>query len=222
MPLLLTEASLKTRVKELFLLFILYVSVRIGLTLIIQHLLINWTIGMINVIFSPLKYLVLFTIGYLIIRRPIALIQRSSVKTYVKALLFTFGLLFLASAINLLIDSYITGDWKEKVEYGFTKYEMLFLAVILAPIVEELFFRGIILSQLLLVFNKNQWVAIVVGGLFFGAIHSEPSQILFNCIVGIGYCFLYWKTKNITITMFCHCMQNLIVFTARYYMFTPD
>ena len=130
--------------------------------------------------------------------------------------------MILANMINFLIDQYLFENWRKVPDLELSKFKMLFLAVILAPIVEELFFRGIILGQLLLIFNRNQWIAIVIGGLIFGAVHGGSSHILFNCVMGIGYCFLYWKTKNITITMFCHCMQNLIVFIAKFYMFTPD
>lgn len=216
MPLLLTEISLRARIKELVLLIILFACVELGLKFTAKYLLVDWSDGLKNLVLVPIRYLILLTTSYVIIQRPIALFDKSAVRTYSKALFFMFMLMILANTINFQIDKYISDTWNEVTDLKLSKYEMLFLAVLLAPIVEELFFRGIILSQLLLVFNKNQWIAIVIGGLFFGAVHGEPNQILFNCVMGIGYCFFYWKTKNITITMTCHFMQNFLVFLIKY------
>ena len=87
------------------------------------------------------------------------------------------------------------------------------LLCLVAPVVEELFFRGFmytILSPRL----GPIWAALLVGTLFgLGhAIGAEPIAVIALSAFGIGLCILYWRTESIIPCMALHALNNSITF----------
>lgn len=88
-------------------------------------------------------------------------------------------------------------------------------AVIGAPILEELIFRGIILSYLLK--HKSKWGAVLFSALLFGLIHISPDQVFFAFFAGILLGYFYIKSQNILIPILFHSLNNLLSFACIYY-----
>jgi membrane protease YdiL (CAAX protease family) len=81
-------------------------------------------------------------------------------------------------------------------------------AVLFAPLMEELLFRGIIVQKLAL--QKNIIKALLISAIAFALIHFRYDVIpLF--ITGIIYALLYLKTKQLAVPILCHFFHNLIV-----------
>lgn len=83
-----------------------------------------------------------------------------------------------------------------------------FMMVIAAPIFEELIYRGIILDGLLKKYSP--FVAILVSGVLFGLVHLNPWQFVAGFILGIFFGWIYYKTRNLTLTMILHAAINLV------------
>lgn len=91
---------------------------------------------------------------------------------------------------------------------------MIFVAVVGAPIVEELVFRKAFFSLI-----KNQWTALVVSSLVFSLMHilgeTTFAGFLINLIVygtsgaALGFVYIYYK-RNIYAPIFVHALSNLI------------
>jgi membrane protease YdiL (CAAX protease family) len=84
-------------------------------------------------------------------------------------------------------------------------------AVVIAPIVEELFFRGFVFPALREKLNVG-WAAIGTG-LLFGAVHAFGSPIGFLvplAVLGTLLCLLYWKTGSIYPCIALHAVNNCI------------
>lgn len=80
--------------------------------------------------------------------------------------------------------------------------------VVLAPIVEEFMFRGVLLSRL-----KRKLpitVAIIISSVFFGVTHLSIAT-LGATIFGICMCVLYIKTNNIFVPISMHILHNFIL-----------
>ena len=84
------------------------------------------------------------------------------------------------------------------------------LVVILAPVFEELIFRGIVLDGLL--HNSKPVTAILLSALLFGLIHMNPWQFVSAFISGIFTGWIYFKTRDIYICIFAHFCNNGIAF----------
>lgn len=81
-------------------------------------------------------------------------------------------------------------------------------AIIIAPIIEELFFRGYIFRILC---NKTGVItAAVLSGLFFGAIHLSLIQTCVLTCFGVIQCLLYHKTQSLIYPMLMHSVFNTI------------
>lgn len=83
-------------------------------------------------------------------------------------------------------------------------YSVLAVAVIPA-IFEELFFRGIIFSQLK---NLSLKKASIIAGLLFGLGHFNPQQFLYAFAMGTLACVVVYITKSIFPTMILHFTIN--------------
>nr|WP_279324040.1 CPBP family intramembrane metalloprotease [Clostridium perfringens] len=86
---------------------------------------------------------------------------------------------------------------------------LAFISVaILAPIVEEIIFRGIIFNEAAK--YKGGSFPIIISALLFGLAHMQPIQIVYAFIVGLIFGFVYSKTHSLPIVMFLHMLNNLL------------
>ena len=81
-------------------------------------------------------------------------------------------------------------------------------AVISAPILEELFFRGMIYKRLRDMINVK--AAVVISALFFGAFNGNLVQFVYAFIIGLMLAYVYEKFKTIWAPVIFHIGANLI------------
>ena len=83
---------------------------------------------------------------------------------------------------------------------------------ILAPLVEEIVFRGAILKSLLKSV-KPMW-AIVVSALLFSLIHANPAQMPHAFLIGLLLGWMYWRTGSILPGIALHWINNTTAYAA--------
>lgn len=108
----------------------------------------------------------------------------------------------------------------EKLYKGMSEtFEMMFnykiagfiTICILAPILEEIIFRGIILRGILQ--NGNSPViAIIISSLLFGIAHLNPWQFFGAGFLGAIFGFVYYRTKSLWLCIFLHALNNTLAF----------
>lgn len=81
---------------------------------------------------------------------------------------------------------------------------------VFAPVLEEVFFRGILLKGLI---NRSEnekevWLAILFTSFMFGLIHMNPWQFIAAVISGIALGYVYYRTKSLGNTIFMHALNN--------------
>ena len=139
----------------------------------------------------------------------------TNVGTYLLIFPMMLGMMFIAEFITSQIP--ITGPFFGEYYEFFSrlmeqmtkdKATMIVLAVIMAPIFEEIVFRGIIQKGLI---NKgmNPATAIIISSVVFGLVHANPWQfvgaVLLGCVLG----FVYHKTKSLLLPILLHAFNNL-------------
>ena len=88
-----------------------------------------------------------------------------------------------------------------------------YLAVgILAPVAEEMVFRGAILRSLLKVLNQHHWIAIVISAMLFGAMHGNIAQFIHATLLGLLLGWMYYRTDSIVPDIVLHWVNNTAVF----------
>ena len=87
--------------------------------------------------------------------------------------------------------------------------------VILAPIVEELIFRGIIFSGFQRIYPAS-W-AIFFSALLFALFHLNPWQLGPTFLLGLLLGFIRLRTGSLLAAMFTHALHNGMIFLSVYY-----
>lgn len=84
---------------------------------------------------------------------------------------------------------------------------------ILAPIAEEMCFRGAILRKLLTMFPRRQhWIAIAVSAVLFGLAHFNVPQFIHAFLIGLLLGWLYYRTDSIFPGIVFHWINNTVAF----------
>lgn len=97
------------------------------------------------------------------------------------------------------------------VQPSLLMYVLFFLNIcVLAPIYEELFFRGILLRRFTLKWSPQK--SIIISSIIFGIIHFNPINVVFAFALGCVLGYAYLKTKNIFVPMLLHSFSNFLAF----------
>ena len=94
------------------------------------------------------------------------------------------------------------------------KYLDLSLGLVINSVVEELFYRAILLAALAR-FIPQWGLRIFLAGLLFGAVHWSQGAVWFATITVLGwmFCYLYHLTGSIIPGIIVHTVHNIIAFT---------
>lgn len=131
-----------------------------------------------------------------------------------------YSFTLVVEPLNTLID---TPEWFERLMRNSVIGENLVLSFattsILAPIMEELLCRGLILRGLI-ANGKSPLAAIVWSALIFGVIHLNPWQAIPAFLTGLLFGWLYYKTKCIWVPIWLHFVNNAT--TTFLYVYLPE
>jgi len=128
-----------------------------------------------------------------------------------------YGIFWLAAIVLSAIfgppdDQTLVTDLRDEDSLGVVIVWAVLICV-LAPVVEEFFFRGFMFTVL----ARRMGVvwAMIVDGIVFGIGHAagaEIIQLLALAAFGMGLCLLYWRTQSIIPCMALHALNNSITF----------
>lgn len=89
------------------------------------------------------------------------------------------------------------------------KVQLAIGAIIVAPLFEEFYFRGLLLRAAWFV-SRRVWIAVLVSGIAFGLIHSGIPQHMFPLAVfGAILAVIRIKTGSIALCVLVHALFNL-------------
>ena len=80
---------------------------------------------------------------------------------------------------------------------------------VIAPIVEELIFRGLILQGLRR--NYNAFISVFISALLFALFHLNPWQFPATFILGLLLGWVVLRTKSLILSILGHSINNLLV-----------
>lgn len=160
---------------------------------------------------------------YLRIRKPsLQSMVRFENKSVLNAILAVFAGLSICLLMNLpasviqgLFEStgYDPGSYEPAAFYPESTWIYLLAVVILAPVIEEFVFRGIIFASLE---KFGAGFAIVASALVFGMAHITPGSFIFATGAGLVFGFVYYKTRNLWVAVAIHFVNNLLAMAGEY------
>lgn len=136
-----------------------------------------------------------------------------------RELLFAFLFTIAATLVSIMVidsvengSAFINGKIntiKFSYEWNLIYMVRLLHSVILAPLFEELFFRGILLNFLLRKFSAPK--AILIVALLFAVSHVKFDDFLMLLFWGVIFGYLYYNTKSLWISVLSHSLTNFIL-----------
>ena len=121
-------------------------------------------------------------------------------------ILILFAILTFATGINGDSES---ANASRAVQASLGLWPSILVTVIIAPIIEEVLFRGILFKKLL---EKHSLVfSVVIGGLIFAVMHLNPIQAIAVLPMGMYLCVMYRQLGSIIPGIFLHASWNLLV-----------
>jgi len=152
---------------------------------------------------------------------------RLSVKAVCGCILIGVGLFSVsASSIGRLYESYDGGyleymtEMLESVTELVGPFGLFVLLGFMAPIWEELLFRGVILQALLT--RWSTWLAIAVSSVLFGLIHLHPVHGVIALVIGIALGAATVVTGSIWAAILIHIVNNVLAGLAAMVMAMTD
>lgn len=170
------------------------------------------------VVVSPLSSLLTYLIYRSIVKNKNVLLFK---KFTAKDALKSFGYASLPFVFSIVLGLLIQKSGGNDVSNDTTKAILsmslpakILTAVIVAPISEEIVFRGLLFNA----FNQNEDSKVypIMSGLLFGMLHVQTGQGLLQLLVPLivtgfgGYIWakLYQKEKNLNLTILSHMIYN--------------
>lgn len=87
---------------------------------------------------------------------------------------------------------------------------MMLTSILLAPVLEEILFRGIIQDSL--TYKYSPWKGILWGAAVFGVVHIIPQQVVNAFLIGLVLGYIYYRTRSLIPVMVIHCVNNAIAY----------
>ena len=93
---------------------------------------------------------------------------------------------------------------------------------LLAPIAEELIFRGAVLKKLLAWKPQHRWLMIILSALLFALAHMNPAQFIHPFLIGLLLGWMYERTGSIIPGIAYHWANNSVAFLLTRIYQDPD
>lgn len=155
------------------------------------------------IIFMVFKHKGNYKLNFSILKEKSVMIDM--IKVLVYHLVFAIGAGQLFTAIIYIIKPTWMNEVLNNTPLTGSMYTDFILGVILAPILEELIFRGVLFSR----FNKK-WsfgAAAIISSILFGMLHIEMA-IVGAVTFGLCQCILFKKYDNIAVPITVHFINN--------------
>ena len=117
---------------------------------------------------------------------------------------FNMIALGITSIIQLMTGREIVNLLENTIDSTASLYTFIFV-VIVAPIMEEILFRKMIIDR---TFDLGDKFAIIYSSLAFGLFHGNLNQTIYATMLGVGLAYIYIKSGNIKYPILFHIIIN--------------
>ena len=140
-------------------------------------------------------------------RLRVSLFRSIAFKPLIVSTLLVFSSMF---ALNIFVQFFPLDDLLANEFQGLSRSLLgAFTISVLAPLLEEVMFRGAIQGYMMRTF-RSPWLAIVVAALVFGIFHMNPIQIVYASLLGFVFGWIYYRTGSLMSVIVGHVLNNSI------------
>lgn len=133
------------------------------------------------------------------------LLRSLDTKPLLISTLLVFSSMF---ALNIFVQWFPLDDNLDGIFEGLSRNPLGILGLaVLAPLLEEVLFRGAIQGTLMRFFGRP-WPAIIVAALIFGIFHWNPVQVVYATLLGVIFGWIYYRTGSLLSVIVGHILNN--------------
>ncbi len=165
-----------------------------------------------SVVMTIISLIITAIVVYFLYKRDASLrvdLERPKVKLWLVVLLAITMSCGFSRLLSLMFSSKLLNSYDE-IERNLVNGNIVLVIIatgILAPIVEEYIFRGLVYTRLKQYVSVN--AATLISALMFGVFHMNLPQGAFTAILGLGLCFVYEKYHTIWAPIVFHVSANV-------------
>ena len=193
--------------------FILYL---IAFAWLIVSSFVQMSLGTTGLLISQLGFLAIAIIACLVNKTPLKEvfpIRKLTVRDFFgTVMMWVGGLMIGLTSIYAVsyflpdISGQVIGSLNEMALGGGLMILSFITMVICPPICEEAIMRGAILSNFRGI--KKDWVIVLIIGIMFGVLHTDPIRFINTTILGATLAYLMVKRNNFILPMLAHFLNN--------------
>ncbi|WP_419901565.1 CPBP family intramembrane glutamic endopeptidase [Kiloniella sp.] len=139
------------------------------------------------------------------------------------AILLTLPLVIVVGFVNfsmmqLIDDKFVNPQLQTITPEGFSWPSFIFIILatgIIAPVAEELTFRGVLLGWLDQRFGRL--IAIITSSVFFGSVHGVPMLIPALSVAGLAFAFITYRSKSLWPAIILHATFNMFMTSTLFF-----
>jgi len=222
-------------IKNSILLCVLFIVIQVGLGVILgifQNIFnlpnISLFTGVLTILINILSFGIVILIGFKKTKRKfndVFKFNKVPAFLWIAITIFMTGFVIITSEMDNLVNFILPmpESFRNVFETIMAKQAFIIALItigLIPAIMEELFFRGLILDGLKNNYSKRK--AIIISALLFGLIHLNPWQFYGGFIIGIISAWICIETNSILPSMFIHLFNNaLYTITVRYRELIP-
>lgn len=125
------------------------------------------------------------------------------------AAIVSWVLLYVLMTIFIYLDPGLEQSGYFTQDHSSDSLYIILRTALIAPVFEELIFRGIILDGFLKRYGPT--IAIISSAIMFGFMHMNVVQALGAMFMGVLLGWFYWQTRSLFICIFIHALNNFLV-----------
>ena len=132
---------------------------------------------------------------------------------YAALIILAFRMVF-DNSLTLWINNIAMPDFINEAfdELAVSPIILIISVAVVAPIYEEIIFRGILLKGMAK--KMNPTVALVVSAVFFALVHMNIPQGINAFLLGLVIGFIYLRTESIYLSIFAHFINNVLALSV--------
>ena len=152
-----------------------------------------------------------FFLFFFLLRRKNPLKQTGFLRTHGRFVFVALGVTPIVYLAVSLAMSLLPPQWLESYNEAISTFDSTGIlaavaTVVMAPLVEEITFRGLILSRLRRALPA--WLSVILSALLFAAIHVYPVWMAYAFILGLVFGFLALRARSIWPSLVAHMVFN--------------
>lgn len=184
---------------------------------IIENKYSNIISGILDIVFFIILIIVMFNSDFRELKNKLKL-RKIRLNDLITSMLLGIGLSIISIIIVGILNNFTNNYDNVSNRINRSNNIMgILLAIIIIPIFEEVFFRGIIFGCLRK--NYSFKISIIVQALIFSTMHINLIQGVYTFIAGILLALIYVKTKTLLAPIIVHIEYNLFGIVVWKYLF---